>query len=46
MDKNNNGELSEEESGRFKTLLDQVHKMTVYNGKGLVEQKRLRESRR
>jgi cell shape-determining protein MreC len=45
MDKNNEGKLTEEEQVRFKTLLDEVQKITLYNSKMLVEQKRRRESK-
>jgi hypothetical protein len=45
MDKNNEGELTEKEQVRFKTLLDEVQKITLYNSKMLVEQKRRRESK-
>ena len=45
MDKNNEGKLTEKERARFKTLLDEVQKVTLYNSKMLVSQKRLRDSR-
>ena len=45
MDKNNEGTLTERERTRFKTLLDEVHKITLYNSKMLVDQKRRRESK-
>ena len=45
MDKNNEGELTEKERARFHTLLDEVQKITLYNSKMLVDQKRLRESK-
>ena len=45
MDKNNEGKLTEKERARFKTLLDEVQKVTLYNSKMLVNQKHLRESR-
>jgi DNA-binding Xre family transcriptional regulator len=45
MDKNNEGKLTEKERARFKTLLDEVQKVTLYNSKMLVNQKRLRELR-
>lgn len=44
MDKNNEGKLTEKERARFKTLLDEVQKVTLYNSKMLVTQKRLRDS--
>jgi DNA-binding Xre family transcriptional regulator len=44
MDKNNEGELTKSERARFKALLDEVHKITLYNSKALLSQKRLRES--
>jgi cell shape-determining protein MreC len=46
MDKNNEGRLTEKERARFKTLLDEVQKITLYNSKILVDQKRCRESKR
>jgi len=45
MDKNNEGKLTEKERERFKTLLDEVQKITLYNSKMLVDQKRRRESK-
>ena len=45
MDKNNEGKLTEKERARFHTLLDEVQKITLYNSKMLVDQKRLRESK-
>ncbi|MGA7129664.1 MAG: helix-turn-helix domain-containing protein [Chthoniobacterales bacterium] len=44
MDKNNEGELTQKEKTRFKALLDEVQKVSLYNAKALVSQKRLRES--
>jgi DNA-binding Xre family transcriptional regulator len=44
MDKNNEGELTPKEKTRFKALLGEVHKISLYNAKALVSQKRLRES--
>lgn len=46
MDKNNEGRLTEEEQARFNALLEKVQRITLYNSKLLVDQKRLRESRR
>jgi DNA-binding Xre family transcriptional regulator len=43
MDKNNEGELTKTEQGRFKALLDEVQKISLYNAKALVSQNRLRE---
>ena len=43
MDKNNEGELTQKEKTRFKALLDEVQKVSLYNAKALVSQKRLRE---
>ena len=45
MDKNNEGKLTEKERAKFKALLDEVQKITLYNSKMLVDQKRLRESK-
>jgi hypothetical protein len=45
MDRNNEGKLTEKERARFQTLLDEVQKITLYNSKMLVDQKRLRESK-
>ena len=45
MDKNNEGKLTERERARFKTLLDEVQKITLYNSKMLVDQKRRRKSK-
>ena len=44
MDKNNEGELTKNEKTRFKALLDEVQRVSLYNAKALVSQKRLRES--
>jgi DNA-binding Xre family transcriptional regulator len=44
MDKNNEGKLTQRERTRFKALLDEVQKISLYNAKALVSQKRLRES--
>jgi DNA-binding Xre family transcriptional regulator len=44
MDKNNEGELTPKEKARFKALLDEVQKISLYNAKALVSQKQLRES--
>jgi DNA-binding Xre family transcriptional regulator len=44
MDKNNQGELTKTEQARFKALLDEVQRISLYNAKALVTQKRLRES--
>ena len=44
MDKNNEGELTQKEKTRFKALLDEVQKISLYNSKALLNQKRLRES--
>ena len=44
MDKNNEGELTQKEKTRFKVLLDEVQKISLYNSKALLSQKRLRES--
>jgi len=43
MDKNNEGELTKSEQARFKALLGEVQKISLYNAKALVSQKRLRE---
>jgi DNA-binding Xre family transcriptional regulator len=43
MDKNNEGKLTAKEQARFKTLLDEVQKITLYNSKMLVDQKRRHE---
>ena len=45
MDKNNEGKLTEKERAKYKALLDEVQKITLYNSKMLVDQKRLRESK-
>jgi len=45
MGKNNEGKLTEKERAQFKALLDEVHKITLYNSKMLVDRKRLRESK-
>jgi hypothetical protein len=39
MDKNNEGKLTEKEWARFRTLLDEAQKITLYNSKMLVDQK-------
>ncbi len=44
MDKNNEGELTKNEQARFKALLDEVQRISLYNSKALLNQKRLRES--
>jgi DNA-binding Xre family transcriptional regulator len=44
MDKNNEGELTRSEQARFKALLDEVQRISLYNSKALLNQKRLRES--
>ena len=44
MDKNNQGKLTKTEQARFKALLDEVHRISLYNAKALLNQKRLRES--
>ncbi len=44
MNKNNQGELTKNEQARFKALLDEVQKISLYNAKALLSQKRLRES--
>jgi DNA-binding Xre family transcriptional regulator len=44
MDKNNEGELAKAEQARFKALLDEVQRISLYNSKVLLNQKRLRES--
>ena len=44
MDKNNEGELTRKEKARFKALLDEVQRISLYNAKALLNQKRLRES--
>jgi DNA-binding Xre family transcriptional regulator len=44
MDKNTEGELTKTEQARFKALLEEVQKITLYNSKALLNQKRLRES--
>jgi DNA-binding Xre family transcriptional regulator len=46
MDKSNEGRLTEEEQVRFNALLERVQRITLHNSKLLVDQKRLRESRR
>jgi DNA-binding Xre family transcriptional regulator len=43
IDKNNEGELTKSEQARFKALLGDVQKISLYNAKALVSQKRLRE---
>jgi DNA-binding Xre family transcriptional regulator len=45
MDNNNEGKLTEKQRARLKTLLDEVEKITLYNSKMLVDQKRRRESK-
>lgn len=44
MDKNNEGELTKSEQARFKVLLDEAQRISLYNAKALLSQKRLRES--
>jgi hypothetical protein len=44
MDKNNEGELTKNEQARFKALLDEAQRISLYNSKALLNQKRLRES--
>src|SRR5246500_2788040 len=44
MDKNNQGKLTKTEQARFKALLDEAHRISLYNAKALLNQKRLRES--
>jgi DNA-binding Xre family transcriptional regulator len=44
MDKNNEGELTQKEKARFKALLDEVQRISLYNARALLNQKRLRES--
>jgi DNA-binding Xre family transcriptional regulator len=44
MDKNNEGELTKTEQARFKALLDEAQRISLYNSKALLSQKRLRES--
>ena len=44
MDKNNEGELTKSEQARFKVLLDEAQKISLYNAKALLNQRRLRES--
>lgn len=44
MDKNNEGELTKSEQARFKVLLDEAQRISLYNAKTLLNQKRLRES--
>lgn len=44
MDKNNQGELTKTEQARFKALLDEVQRISLYNAKALLNQKRRRES--
>jgi cell shape-determining protein MreC len=44
MDKNNEGELTKTEQTRFKALLDEVQKISLYNSKALLNQMRLSES--
>jgi hypothetical protein len=45
MEKNNEGKLTEKERAKYQALLDEVQKITLYNSKMLVDQKRLRESK-
>ncbi|HYZ73459.1 MAG TPA: helix-turn-helix transcriptional regulator [Chthoniobacterales bacterium] len=45
MGKNNEGELTKSEQARFKVLLDEVQKISLYNAKALLSQKRFREGR-
>ena len=44
MDKNNEGELTPKEKTRFKALLDEVQKISLYNARALISQKRLRQA--
>jgi DNA-binding Xre family transcriptional regulator len=44
MDKNNQGKLTKTEQARFKALLDEVQRISLFNAKALLNQKRLRES--
>src|ERR1700740_362444 len=44
MDKNNQGELTKSEQARFKVLLDEAQRISLYNAKALLNLKRLRES--
>jgi DNA-binding Xre family transcriptional regulator len=44
MDKNNEGQLTKNEQARFKALLDEAQRISLYNSKALLNQKRLRES--
>ena len=44
MDKNNEGELTKSEQTRFKVLLDEAQRISLYNAKALLNLKRLRES--
>jgi DNA-binding Xre family transcriptional regulator len=44
MDKNNEGELTKNEQARFKALLDEAQRISLYNAKAILNQKRLRES--
>jgi DNA-binding Xre family transcriptional regulator len=43
-DKNNEGKLTRSEQTRFKALLDEVQRISLYNAKALLNQKRLRDS--
>lgn len=45
MGKNNEGDLTQKKQARFEAPLDEVQKITLYNSKMLLDQKRLRESR-
>jgi DNA-binding Xre family transcriptional regulator len=44
MDKNNEAELTKSEQTRLKALLDEAQRISLYNSKALLHQKRLRES--
>ena len=46
MDKSNEGWLTEKEQVRFNALLETIQRIALHNSKLLVDQKRLRESRR
>ena len=43
MDKNHEGELTQKEKTRFRALLDEIQRISLYNAKALLGQKRLRE---
>ena len=45
MERNNEGKLTEKERARLQTLLDEAQKITLYNSKMLVDQKRIRKSK-